>query len=146
MEAPNTKDGLTFVNYIGRWSHDREPEGSPEEQIEKLFEMMTKFTLDPCFERYGNFVEEYPKLYRGGYDDCINLFGNFWDYSFVFRMETKDAKLVARFREAVAKNKATEDYQKAQIEEANHEAAWKAKMFPKSMDRENFERSFNGNV
>lgn len=120
MEKPNTLDGLTFVDYVGTWRNDGSdanptaPQGlEPEVMIERLFLMLQDYTLDPTFEKYGDFLQRNPKLLDGRTGDYVHLFGNFYDYSFVFNLETKNENLVARFAKAVAENKKKASYVEA---------------------------------
>lgn len=108
------------VNHIGTWKPDCE--ASQETMIEKLFEMMERYTLDPVFERYGDFIEENPILIgTRKAADYTTLFGNFFDYSFVFAIDTTDAGLIERFKRAVERNKRTEAYQLARIQREEQE-------------------------
>lgn len=152
MEKPNTKDGLTFVNYIGTWRSDgsdanpTNPQNkTPEEMLERLFDMVYHFTLDPTFERYGDFVSRNPRLVRGGRGDYTALFGNFYDYSFVFNIETKDEKLIARFANAVAENKKKESYQRAKVIRARQEEEREVyyRNGCKTLERQHFEREMD---
>jgi hypothetical protein len=141
----NTADGLTFVDYISSWRRE-DPACPPEEMIEKLFGMMEEYVLDPTFENYGGFVDEDPKLFSGQ-TEFTSVFGNFYDYSYVFRIFTKDALLISRFKEAVAKNQAKESYQRAKqirIEQEEKQRKNYGLNPFKTLARIKFENSFKG--
>ncbi len=122
MEPSNTKSGLTAVQYIGRWSREHDDNlQSPESAIESLFKMLVTYTLEPDFERYGGFIDVNPQLVRGGYGDYTHIHGNFFDYSFVFNIETQDSDLVERFRDAIQVNMMTDKYIKAKREREEQE-------------------------
>lgn len=146
METPNTQNGLTSVRYISSWNAGDPPEDiSAEQMIERLFVMMDEFLLDPTFERYGNFMERNPQLIKGGYGDYVHLFGNFYDYSFVFNIETKDEELVARFAKSVEVNQAKPAYKEAKAirERQEKERALYFKNGCKTLDRVHFEREMD---
>ena len=83
--------------------------------IGDFIEKLQKYTLDPRFEQYGNFIYKNPKFpknpemtkkYKGWY--C--LFGNFFDYSNAFSIYTNDEKLAKKLRRLIRKNKNGEKY------------------------------------
>lgn len=89
--------------------------------IEEFIEKLQKYTLDPCFEKYGNFIVKNPKFpwdsemtkkYKGWY----SLFGNFFDYSNAFSIYICDEKLVRKIRRLIRKNQNSEAYIKAKNE------------------------------
>lgn len=89
--------------------------------IEDFISKLKKFTLDPIFEKYGNFIFKNPKFpenpmltekYKGWY--C--LFGNFFDYSNTFCIYTDDVKLANRLKRLIRKNQKSELYVKAKME------------------------------
>ena len=79
--------------------------GNPE-SIEALLARLKSNTLDPTFEEYGNFVETE--------NGITSFFGNFFDYSHVFQIETDDAELSGRLTQAIRANQATQAYRIAQ--------------------------------
>ena len=91
------------------------------ENIDDFIEKLKKYTLDPRFEQYGNFMVKNPKFpknpemtekYRGWY----SLFGNFYDYSNAFSILINDEKLVKKLRRLIRKNQNSEAYIKAKNE------------------------------
>lgn len=80
--------------------------GESPDGIDVLEHRLRTETLDPRFERYGNFIRKE----RGG---PWTLFGNFLTYSHVFNIRTDDAALVRRLRRLIRRNQATTAYQDA---------------------------------
>jgi hypothetical protein len=80
--------------------------GESPDGIEVLEHRLRTETLDPTFEKYGNFIRKT----RGG---PWKLFGNFLTYSHVFNITTYDAALARRLRKLIRANQATEAYQDA---------------------------------
>lgn len=76
--------------------------GGLAQPIEKLFQMLEDYTLDRTFEMYGNFIEVA--------DGKAHLFGNFFDYSHVFRIDTDEQELITQLQAAIGANKAKPDY------------------------------------
>lgn len=83
--------------------------------IDDFIEKLQKYTLDPQFEQYGNFIRKNPKFpknpemtekYKGWY----SLFGNFYDYSNAFSILINDEKLVKKLRRLIRKNQRSEKY------------------------------------
>lgn len=142
---PNTADGLTFVDYIAGWRRE-DPMCPPEVMIEKLFGMIEEYVLDPTFEKYGGFVDEDPKLFSGQ-TEFVRIFGNFYDYSYVFSIFTKDVQLVSRFKKAVFENQSKKSYQDAKKIREEQDEKMRQRMNlppPKTMARAHFENSFKG--
>lgn len=97
--------------------------------IEALFDRLETATLDRTFEdeRFGGFAsihDERPEM--------TAFFGNFFDYSHVFNIETNDPDLIARLTAAIEKNKlrpdylAQQTYEERKTEEAAREDARRA--------------------
>ena len=88
--------------------------------IEDLKEILTKYTLDPTFEKYGNFINYNPQWVKpesqNKYKGCAVIFGNFKTYSHVFNIITDDKKLLNELQILVDKNKSTNDYMLAKKE------------------------------
>lgn len=76
--------------------------GGLTQPIEALYAALEEYTLDRTFEMYGNFIEMR--------DGKAHLFGNFFDYSHVFRLETDDQDLIDRLASAIEANKAKPTY------------------------------------
>lgn len=102
--------------------------------IDTLFERLASNTLDPDFERFGNFVSKAHGSVEAGYDhsvtpprllyrdtgpiypdhpNALSFFGNFFDYSHVFNITTDDPELIERLTAAIRANQATPAYAKA---------------------------------
>ncbi len=89
--------------------------------IEDFISKLKKFTLDPTFENYGNFIYKNPKFPKNKeltkkYKGFYNIFGNFFDYSNAFSIYTDDIKLADRLRRLIRKNQKSELYVKAKME------------------------------
>ena len=91
------------------------------ENIDDFIEKLKKYTLDPRFEQYGNFMVKNPKFpenpqmteeYKGWY----SLFGNFYDYSNAFSILFFDDTLARKIRRLIRKNQNSEAYIKAKNE------------------------------
>lgn len=89
--------------------------GEKPDPIEVLLERLEKHTLDPTFEKYGNFAEN---IGRG----AIHFHGNFVDYSHVFSIETNDPEMCAKLTAAIETNKSTSAYRAARIEKERTES------------------------
>ena len=71
----------------------------PDSEIQRIIDNCERYTLDPTFEDYGNFIDLNPgwlgsaaKKYAG----CVEIWGNFYDFSGVFRVITNDAAVISR--------------------------------------------------
>jgi hypothetical protein len=104
--------------YIG---HDSE--SSPEHKIEKLKKSLTEYTLDPSFESYGNFIIDHPARHNGL--PCVSFFGNFFDLSLVFRIDTNDAILIKELTRLIRANQSTQAYKKAKNERTGQDENYK---------------------
>ena len=84
---------------------------------ENILRDLERYTLDPVFEMYGDFVnrtpewltEELPQA-RAGH---TMISGNFLNYTHAFRVCTDDEALIKRLEAAIDRNKATPEYQAA---------------------------------
>lgn len=96
-----------------------------------ILDHLARYTLDPTFEGYGDFVNRSPgwtnetaaKKYKG----CALISGNFLTFSHAFRLVTDDEGLISRISEAINRNKATPEYQAARgkkIKELNERILW----------------------
>jgi hypothetical protein len=84
--------------------------GGNAQPIETLFERLETSTLDRTFEAYGDFIEcgaDTTQIHGAGF---VSFFGNFFDYSHVFRIVTDDVVLIARLTAAIEANKAKRSY------------------------------------
>lgn len=107
-----TKDGLTNVFYTSAdrsFSGGNDPEA--EFHIEELKKMLITFPLDPTFEEFGNFST--PTDYIDKKLPVVfyhTFFGNFFNYSFVFNLETKNKKLIKELNALILKNQSSDNY------------------------------------
>lgn len=86
-----------------------------KQPIEALFARLASHTLDPIWEEYGNFSEKDDPAIDPGF---TRFFGNFYDYSHVFQIDSNDPDVVARLTAAIRANQATPAYAKAKAERA----------------------------
>lgn len=90
--------------------------GQSPDTIDTLLEVLSKHTLDPRFERYGDFVRaDTPDIYiRDGHSQVIpgavRFFGNFIDISHVFNIRTDETVIIKALTDAIAANKQTQAY------------------------------------
>lgn len=89
-----------------------------EDTKENILKSLEKYTLDPVFEKYGNFVyiptwtnKESAEKYKGLTAIC----GNFLTYSHAFSLYTDDAELIEELTKAIRKNQNTEEYKQAKL-------------------------------
>jgi hypothetical protein len=87
---------LNIISNGSKWG------GELPDSIEALFDRLKTNTLDPTFEAYGNFVETDKGV--------TGFFGNFYDYSHVFQIETTDKALIKRLTDAIRANQQTKGY------------------------------------
>ena len=91
-----------------------------EDTKENILSDLQKYTLDPIFEEYGNFVYVPTfenKAIAEEYKGMTAICGNFATYSHAFNLYTDDADLIKELKTAIIKNQQTEAYQeiKAQL-------------------------------
>ena len=93
------------------------PWSSIPDTEENIFLDLECYTLDPVFELYGNFVNPSPEWLSedvsAKYAGCTSISGNFLYLSHAFRLVTDDPGLISRLSAAIARNKATPEYQAA---------------------------------
>lgn len=84
---------------------------------ENILDSLQRYTLDPIFEFYGNFINPSPKWKKEElairYAGCTVISGNFLNYSHAFRLVTNDVDLISRMTDAIEKNKRSPEYQAA---------------------------------
>jgi len=89
--------------------------GQQPDIIETLLEVLSKNTLDPKFEKYGNFIQRNPnwlkKEIAEKYKGCTVIFGNFYSLSHVFNIITDEEELIQQLEKAINKNKQKQEYQ-----------------------------------
>jgi len=104
---------MTTTNIIcngSKWA------GQEPDPIETLLERLATHTLDPLFEDYGSFA------FNSG-EGRVRFWGNFYELSAVFDIETDDSDLCARLSDAIKANQATEAYKTARRERAEQKLA-----------------------
>jgi hypothetical protein len=98
--------------------------GEEPDALEQLFQVLASDPLDPTFEEYGNFCCGEPRaavhLGKGEYADkgpiypdapgMQRFWGNFYELSHVFRIDTDEPELIERLTVAIRTNQATEAY------------------------------------
>lgn len=91
--------------------------GQQPDSIEKLKDVLKNYTLDPAFERCGNFVNRKPQWVRKEliekYKGCTIIFGNFLALSHVFRIITDDEEFISEMEALINENKKRPEYQEA---------------------------------
>lgn len=89
--------------------------GQEPDPIEVLFQVLENNTLDPTFEKYGDFVNRNPhwlkKEAAEKYKGCTVISGNFATLSHVFNIITDDEELIRNFEVLVNNNKQRPEYQ-----------------------------------
>lgn len=106
---------ITIQSNGSKWA------GESADPIEALFERLATYTLNPMFEEYGNFVFVEPD------SSTVRFWGNFFDLSAVFSIDTDEPGTIRRLTDAIRANQATDAYQVAREANARavreHEAA-----------------------
>lgn len=113
-----------FLNSV--WDPDRPWRPIPDTE-ENILDHLAKYTLDPIFERYGDFVNRNPHWVGEAaekYKGMTVIFGNFLYFSHAFRVVTDDEDLISRISEAVNRNKATPEYREARERLAKNGWTW----------------------
>lgn len=103
--------------------------------LEAPFAVLATHALSPDFEDYGNFIDPvrrcrttYNEAGDQVYEDAgpmypehptaVRFWGNFWELSHVFQIDTDDAGLIERLTTAIRANQATPAYAKAKAARA----------------------------
>jgi hypothetical protein len=90
--------------------------GEENDTIETLLDTLSKHSLDPVFEKYGNFVNRTPKWLNSKsaekYQGCTSIHGNFMGVSHAFNIITDEPELIEKINSAINKNKQTPEYQR----------------------------------
>jgi len=79
--------------------------GELSDTIEKLLEVLAEEPLDRKFEAYGDFCYSLEDLSGG-----VRFFGNFFELSHVFRIDTNDLDLIKKLAAAIDTNKQMPGY------------------------------------
>ena len=89
----------TIQSNGSRWA------GQAPASVDELLDVLARETLDPRFEKYGNFIlrDETP----------LRFWGNFLSVSHVFSIDTDDAALIERLTAAIRANQQRPAYQTA---------------------------------
>jgi len=105
--------------------------GEQPDSIDKLIEVLGQHTLDPRFEKHGNFiykpyhakrdeqgefVDDLDKPIFPDHPDAVNIWGNFLEVSHVFNIHTDEPVVIDRLSAAIRANQATPAYQQARKE------------------------------
>ena len=100
-----------------------------DDTIKNILHDLEHYTLDPRFEKYGDFVNHNPQWTteeaKEKYQSCTMIFGNFYSYSHAFRLITDDKNIINQIEIAVNKNKQTEAYKQAKFELEEQERQYK---------------------
>lgn len=89
--------------------------GQSPDPIETLYDRLQNYPLDPTFEDYGNFAM--PR--RGG---VWHFWGNFYNLSAVFNIQTIDPDVIATLRSLIADNQRRPDYREARAAAFAHKS------------------------
>jgi len=95
--------------------------GQLPDSIDILMETLDKYTLDPTFEDFGNFI--YPFIPAKGwnsenekYKGCTCISGNFLTYSHVFSIITNDNETIEKLSSLIRNNQQREEYKETKNE------------------------------
>lgn len=80
--------------------------GEEPDSVDELLRVLAEHTLDPTFEKYGNFAENQA-------DGVVLFWGNFYDLSHGFSVETDERELIERLTGAIRANQETAAYKEA---------------------------------
>ena len=101
---------LEIISNGSKWA------GQQPDSIEELLNVLDKYTLDPTFEKYGNFINSNPEWLKPEaveeYKGCTKFFGNFMTLSHVFNIITDDTEVIEALTKAINKNVETLQYKK----------------------------------
>jgi len=88
----------------------------PAQPLENLLALLETEPLDPRFEKFGNFYENYPDMADGSKSTVPNyFFGNFFNVSHVFQIDIDEEDDATAFDllAAIRANQATAAYHAA---------------------------------
>lgn len=106
-----------MTEYQNKVTNPAAPWSFIDDTEENILHDLERYTLDPVFELYGNFINPAPEWLSeevaAKYAGCTSISGNFLTLSHAFRLVTDDPGLISRLSAAVMQNKATPEYQAA---------------------------------
>lgn len=106
-----------MTEYLNKVTSTSEPWKMIPDSAENIIKDLAQYTLDPIFEKYGNFVNRSPEWLSEDaaekYKGCSLIFGNFLNYSHAFRVVTDDDALIERLSAAIEANKCRPEYEAA---------------------------------
>ena len=106
-----------MTEYLNQVVNTEKPWSFIDDTKENIINDLENYTLDPVFEKYGNFVNRNPQWINPEitekYAGCSTIFGNFLALSHAFRLVTDDEALIGEIEEKVRKNQASAEYQEA---------------------------------
>lgn len=105
--------------------------GEEPDSVEVLLGVLAQTPLDPRFEQYGNFVSPSESVLS-----ATSFFGNFWEVSHVFRIDSDDPAVVGPLTQAIAANVATPAYQAARAEYLAHQERQEAERAAREQQRQ----------
>jgi hypothetical protein len=107
----NAIEYKTIIQHNGsKWA------GDAPDPIEKLYDRLQSDTLDPRWERMGDFCFWQPAESIPGPMAMLRFFGNFYTYSHGFDISTNDPKIIERLTDLIQANKSTPGYAQAKRE------------------------------
>lgn len=97
--------------------------GQEPDSIQELLNTLKEYTLDPSFEQYGNFITVLQESDFLKVNDTIkerigktHFFGNFYNVSHVFNIDTDEPFIIEALTTAIRKNQQTAEYKEAKKE------------------------------
>lgn len=103
--------------------------GQDPDSIDTLLDLLAREPLDPTFEQYGNFMHPGP-------DGMTTFFGNFNQWSHVFRIDTDDPAVITALRRAIRTNQRRPSYRAAKRECTAREERRKAEVARECAERQ----------
>ena len=88
---------INIISNGSKWA------GEEPDTIDVLLKRLEEYTLDPVFGEFMTLLD----------NGKIMFFGNFFDYSHVFRIETDDSEICEKLTNAIVKNTMTDKYLEA---------------------------------
>jgi hypothetical protein len=120
---------LEFVNKV---INPEKPWLFMPDTIENIINDLEHYTLDPVFEKYGNFIykptfktEEQKQNFIDKYgENAYMISGNFYTLSHAFYLVTDEQNIIDILQTAINKNKQTEAYKQAKQHREEAEAEY----------------------